>query len=164
MGVNAKNISPLAIRFQFDDKVIKKEFSNLLQSMMTHNKEKYCALKDQGDVLSFWSYFLRSPMVTWHNDLRKLLHIALSIPISSADVERGFSVMNHFKINRRKSLTAKHIEDIIRIRINGPSIKNFSAQMYTLHWLNANHVDSANTKSSRKSDANDNNDDKSSLF
>lgn len=103
-------------------------------------------------------------MITWHNGLRKLLHIVLSIPISSADVERGFSVMNHFKINRRKPLTAQHIEDIIRIRLNGPSIKNFNAELYTLHWLNTNHVESANIRGSRKGDTHDNNDDKSLLF
>jgi hypothetical protein len=55
--------------------------------------------------------------------------------VGSADVERGFSIMNHIRYDRRSQLSVKHIEDISRLRINGPDIENFNVKPYTLHWL-----------------------------
>jgi hypothetical protein len=60
--------------------------------------------------------------------------------VGSADVERGFSIMNHIRYDRRSRLTPKHMEDIVRIRINGPELEDFNVLPYTLHWLQ-NHIE-----------------------
>ena len=59
--------------------------------------------------------------------------------------------MNYFRNKRRTKVTTKHVEDIARIRINGPSIADFDATLYTLHWLRSNHLPSDATRAIRKS-------------
>ena len=68
------------------------------------------------------------------------MEIVLALPVGSADVERGFSIMNHARYDRRSRLSTKHIEDIVRIRINGLDFEDFNVEPYTLHWLK-NHIE-----------------------
>lgn len=42
-----------------------------------------------------------------------------SLMFPSAEAERGFSILNHIKNKRRSRLTASHLQDLIRIRLNG---------------------------------------------
>ena len=156
-------ISILAERFGLSKSVIQKQFSNLLISMITDHHEMYCKLNNQ-DPVTFWGYFLNSNMITWDDDIKKLIYIVLALPIGSADVERGFSIKNHFKTNRRSTLTTSHIEDTMRIRINGPEIDDFDPVIYTLHWLNTNHLESDDPKAGRGSIEKDNHARKSNLF
>lgn len=70
----------------------------------------------------------------------KLIQTILVLPIGSADAERGFSVMNHVKSSRRSRITPKHLEDSMRIRINGPDeLEKFPASKYAKRWINENH-------------------------
>src|SRR5438477_7007083 len=90
-------------------------------------------------------------VITWDSEMKKLIRIVLALPIGSADVERGFSIKNHFKTNWRSKMTTSHIEDIMRIRIKGPEIQDFDPVIYTLHWLNTNHLESDESKEPRQS-------------
>jgi len=78
------------------------------------------------------------------------LSIVLVLPVGSADVERGFSIFDHFRISRRGRLTPKHIEDITRIRVNSPDINTFDATLYTLHWLSSGHIEADDPEVGRK--------------
>ena len=61
--------------------------------------------------------------------------------MGSADAERGFSIMNHVRTSRRSRLTPHHLDDIMRIRINGPkNIKQFPASHYANLWIKAGHL------------------------
>jgi len=148
-----KKIALLASRFDLQIHVglIEQQFSNILLAMINDHKEKYCSLKLEGDSVQFWVFFSDIGLMNGQEHFRKLLHISLSLPVGSADVERGFSVMNYFRNKRRSKLTTKHVEDIARIRINGPSIAEFDATLYTLHWLKSNHLPSDATRAIRKS-------------
>ncbi len=156
-------ITNLAARFGFGTSVIQKQFSKLLITMITDHHEMYCSLNKK-DPVTFWAYFLKNKMITWDDDMKKLLYIVLALPIGSADVERGFSTKNHFKTNWRSTLTTSHIEDIMRIRINGPELENFDSLTYTLHWLNTKHLDSDDPISGRGSIEKKENNGKSNLF
>src|SRR5271156_2631826 len=156
-------ISNLAARFGFITSNIQNQFSKLLTSMITDDHEMYCSLKKQ-DSLTFWTYFLKTDKITWDPEIKKLIYIVLVLPIGSADVERGFSVKNHFTSYWRSTLTTSHIEDIMRIRINGPEIQDFDPIIYTLHWINTNHLDSDDPKEARSGTQKDHNRRKSALF
>ena len=52
--------------------------------------------------------------------MKRLIRHVLSVPVGSADVERAFSILSHIRDQRRSRLTPKHIEGLLRIRINGP--------------------------------------------
>lgn len=88
----------------------------------------------------------------------------LVITTGSAEAERGFSIMNHIKFDRRSKLTPRHVEDLLRIRINGPdNMDSFSAIKYAKRWVNQNHLRTDDPKSkveldSKLQSANDNND------
>ena len=140
----------VATRFGFVATLMQKQFSKILVSMITDHHEMYCSL-NKGDPITFWTYFLNCNTITWDSEMKKLIHIVLTLPIGSADVERGFSIKNHFKTNWRSKLTTLHIEDIMRIRINGPEIQDFDPIIYTLYWLNTNHLDSDDSKEARQS-------------
>lgn len=44
--------------------------------------------------------------------------------------------LDHIRNQRRTRLSARHIEDLLRIRCNGPSdITKFDAGKYAKHWL-----------------------------
>ena len=143
-------ISHVATRFGFVATVIQKQFSKILVSMITDHHEMSCLL-NKGDPITFWTYFLNSNTITWDSEMKKLIRIVLALPIGSADVERGFSIKNHFKTNWRSKMTTSHIEDIMRIRIKGPEIQDFDPVIYTLHWLNTNHLESDESKEPRQS-------------
>jgi hypothetical protein len=117
----ATGIAQLSLRFEEDVPTAIRQFATVLTSMMTHTSNMYCKLKSAGDAVKFWSYYLDSTVVGMEGTIRRLIYIVLSLPLGSADIERGFSVMHYFKTNRRSRLTAKHMEDIARIKINGVS-------------------------------------------
>ena len=88
-------------------------------------------------------------MITWSKELKELIHIVLVIPLGSSDVERGFSVLHGVNSKARNRLTATHLEDIVRIKINGPPIKNFDPIPYTLHWLASGHIKVDDTRKAK---------------
>lgn len=63
-------------------------------------------------------------------------HFGASSGKGSAEAERGFSIMNHLKAERRSNLSPKPVEDELRIRINGPNDMNlFAAGKYAKYWV-----------------------------
>ena len=58
-------------------------------------------------------------------NLHKLAVIALVIPISSADCERGFSALKRIKTRLRNRLSNRILNNLLKISIEGPEIKDF---------------------------------------
>ena len=56
--------------------------------------------------------------------LSKFAQIALALPVSNADSERGFSCMNRVKTELRNHLTVSSL-DTLKISIEGPDISQF---------------------------------------
>ncbi len=62
--------------------------------------------------------------------------------------------MKHIKYDRRSRLTTRHLDDMMRIRINGvDDIAKFSAGRYAKAWLDAGHTDTAAPAYKRKNPA-----------
>lgn len=66
------------------------------------------------------------------NDLYKRLDV---LPISSAECERGFSAMNLTHTPLRNSLNVETINHLLFIKINGPPLQHFDAELYATLWL-----------------------------
>jgi len=144
----APRIMPLAQRFNIDMHAVSAQFADLLRSMILDH-ESYCAYRTKGDPLAFWSHFLSVNTLPWAAEIKNLIQIVLVLPVSTADAERGFSILKHARYDRRSRLSAEHIEDILRLRVNGPGdIQHFDAERYAAHWLQ-NHQDTADPQGIR---------------
>lgn len=144
------NINKVAIRFGYIPSVTASQFNKVLASILMNEKNQFCILRKNNDPVEFWSYFMSSAVVEWENDVLHLLKISLTIPVGSADIERGFSVMNYVNTEKRYSLTKEHIEDIVRINVNGPALENFDALAYALRWRVEGHIDTNDARNVRK--------------
>lgn len=131
----APKIMPLAERFGFDRFQISQEYANLLDQLLDDHEAEYCAHRSNDDPARFWTHFLRCENVLWPDQLRQLIHVVLSVPVGSADAERGFSILKHTRYDRRSRLTPQHLKQILEIRINGPPIEKFQPRKYSLKWL-----------------------------
>ena len=98
----------------------------------------------------FWSMALGTETLKWNDkaDLRHLIHHVLVIPVSSSDVERGFSILQHIKAVRRSSLKPETIDALLRIRVNAKqSLETFNAEKMAQRWIKQVHLQSFSANS-----------------
>jgi hypothetical protein len=78
---------------------------------------------------------LKISNINWGSDIKRIIESVISIPIGSSSCERGFSNMNYIKNKRRSNLVLKNLENLVRVKINGPkSLPEFDAPYYALEW------------------------------
>ena len=58
------------------------------------------------------------------------------IPVSNAECERGFLIMNIICTDVRSILSVKHLSSLMFISIEGPSLKEFQPNEYAKEWVN----------------------------
>ena len=83
--------------------------------------------------------------ITWkqvNDDLRDkcpsvvaLIDMVLSLPASSAEAERGFSLMKIIKTDWRSRLTDDSVSDLMTIKFDSPDVKDFDPQPAIDVWL-----------------------------
>ena len=81
----------------------------------------------------FRDLLVRSPMSMIH--FLPLIEIMLTISMSTAIVERGFSHMNNVKDATRTLLGNKNLNNLLEIKINGPSLSTSTPEEAILYWL-----------------------------
>lgn len=115
-------------------------WSVLLESFV--RSSRLCAFKaKETKSFAFWSEMLISKEIAWKPNTKKLIYTILSLPIASADAERGFSIMNHIRTSRRSRLGPESLDALMRVRINGPNnIDRFAASKYAKKWIEENHM------------------------
>lgn len=75
--------------------LITNQWQNLLTSIVSSSN--YCQIrKTRTTTFAFWSQLLKWQDIEWGPEIKSLLFTVLSIPISSAEAERGFST--HIKL------------------------------------------------------------------
>lgn len=116
------------------------DWGELLISII--DSEDFCIYKTHNtETYVFWSHFLNTQGIVWSERTTKLIKTILVIPIGSAEAERGFSIFNHIKTSRRSTMTGKHVEDVMRVRINTPdSLEKFAAVKYAAQFVKENHL------------------------
>lgn len=116
------------------------DWSNLLISII--DSDDFCTIKTaNSEAYAFWSHFLNAPGIAWSEGTKKLIQSILVIPIGSAEAERGFSIFNHAKNSRRSRMTGRHLEDVLRVRINSVNeLEKFPAIKYAKHFISEGHL------------------------
>lgn len=65
----------------------------------------------------------------------EVYNLCKTFPISTAECERGFSVMNNICTKLRARLTMVNIANLMFININGPPLDNWNPEYYVKTWL-----------------------------
>lgn len=123
-----------------DEEKILDEWQKLLYSIVS--SPNYCEIKNsKTSVFAFWSRLLKWPEIVWGSKIQRLLYCVLSIPISSAEAERGFSTLKYLRDDHRSRLTNKTLDAMMRIKLNGPDeLDYFAAAKYARKWINSGHL------------------------
>ena len=91
-------------------------------------------------------------------ELKPLNRCLQTFPVSTADCERGFSLMNCIVTDLRNSLTIPNVSNLMFVNINGPPIEQWTAKPYVTQWLKR-HRSSTDTQSrkvaTKRHDSND---------
>ena len=87
--------------------------------------------KHSKDILELLS--TNETLIVLYPFLSKFSQIALTLPVSNADAERGFSCMNRVKTERRNRLTVSSLDTLLRISMEGPE-KDFDFDAAISKW------------------------------
>lgn len=80
--------------------------------------------------------------------LTQLNDAIATIPVTSADAERGFSTMNIICTSLRSCLTIPRLAGLMFISLLGPQLPEFEPRTYVMKWLTSGHR-AANDNQSR---------------
>uniref|UniRef100_A0A667YKI2 HAT C-terminal dimerisation domain-containing protein n=1 Tax=Myripristis murdjan TaxID=586833 RepID=A0A667YKI2_9TELE len=64
-----------------------------------------------------------------------LIRCMQTIPCSTAECERGFSLMNNVYTDKRSTLLLSNVSNLMMISINGPPLSLFEPSQYVTTWL-----------------------------
>lgn len=67
--------------------------------------------------------------------LKPLIHCMQTIPCSTAECERGFSLMNIVYTDQRSRMLLSSVSNLMMISINGPPVSLFEPSKYVSTWL-----------------------------
>lgn len=103
--------------------------------------------RKETESMDFWSQLLIWPEIVWATNLKRLIYVILSISISSAEAERGFSTMNYIRNDRRSRLTDENLEDIMRIKLNA---KDDLDKFIAVKYIKNNDANRKSTKNKHR--------------
>ena len=98
-------------------------------------------------IKDMWKFVLK-PNNEKFSNLSHLFEVLLILPISNADVERGFSSMGRIKSECRNHLEEDTLEDLLQIKLEGPRLLYFSSDNALNAFLSSSRH--PNTKPSGK--------------
>ncbi len=78
--------------------------------------------------------FLEHPDIE-PESLKPLIRCMQTFPCSTAECERGFSVMNNVCTDKRSTLLLANVSNLMMISINGPPVRLFEPRKYVTSWL-----------------------------
>lgn len=101
--------------------------SDMLETLMTKD--------DMKSPEKFWPAVLKHFGGNMGRNIKGLIRTLLVIPNNSAPVERLYSIMNHLKNSRRSRMSAKTLNDVLRVLWNTPGdISLFPYYKYGKKW------------------------------
>jgi len=84
------------------------------------------------------------------DSFRQLTMTISSLPVTSADAERGFSTMNIICTPLRNRLATSRLSNLLFASLVGPPLKDFSPMYYVNTWLLKHRAASDNQSKKRK--------------
>lgn len=114
-----KSISNLAVTFRMPNiDTLCRQWEHLVIELI--NNPLACGHRSDMPHL-FWASVLGNMNDGRFNEIFKLIRVILIIPSGTSTVERYFSSLNHVESPSRTSLSLEHLEDRMRLTLNGPS-------------------------------------------
>jgi len=83
----------------------------------------------------WWKLFNNSDSVRWSNILA-LIELLFTIPVSNGHLERCFSQMKMLKTDKRSSLNEQSLDNLLHIRLEGPSPNQWDVKGAVQLWWN----------------------------
>ena len=103
------------------------EWSTLKQLVVTDYGLAY------DNMSTLWKIIHTHHKGTFPN-LSILAGIALALPVSTADVERGFSAQNLVKTSLRNRISSSKLNQLVTIKLNGPPYEEFDFRAALRHF------------------------------
>ena len=116
------NTWPSAVCVEYDETQLKEACHLFLVPHTSQLKNEYRDFKDsRGEEIG--------------PSLRRLLSSVHSLPISTAECERGLSRMNLICTPLRSALTIRHMSSLLFVSIVGPPLMQWNPTTYVNSWL-----------------------------
>ena len=64
----------------------------------------------------------------------KLVQLALTLPLQTADVERGFSAQNLTKTAHRNRMEGDTLDNLMTVSVEGPAVESYDFNRAVLVW------------------------------
>ena len=78
-------------------------------------------------------------------DMLNIINRVHTLPVSTAECERGFSKMNIVCSSLQSRLTVHHLSSLLFISLTGPPVHNFQPLSYVKSWLASNRREATST-------------------
>lgn len=102
------------------------------------------------DTLNAFRDYLQDEGRQIPRNLKPLISIMKLIPISTAECERGFSLMNLICTDLRNRLLTINLANLMFVNLNGPPLHLWKPEKYVVAWLRGHN--SADTQANRAKD------------
>lgn len=142
-------VNNLEQRLSFEDETIK-DLSILDQSKwpsnpsIRHGEEQVKRLCKRFNLCTDQALNgMRDLLEEPNNGLKPLINCMKTIPVSTAECERNFSLMTNINTDKRAVLLVSNISNLIMININGPPTSKFDPRKYTRTWLKSHRAASS---------------------
>ncbi len=96
---------------------------------------QYINLVTNSYKVVWWKLFNSPDATRWQNILA-LVELLFTIPLSNSCVERSFSHLKTLKTDRRASLKEDHLDDLLRIKLEGPPLQQWDSRNAIELWWN----------------------------
>ncbi|CAJ0604373.1 unnamed protein product, partial [Cylicocyclus nassatus] len=134
--------STLSTFFGYSPNSIEEELQQLSMQLRRRMPEAVRAeFKKSEAKMQYFLPVLRKHMrygsfsITYRRNLMELLAKLVSIPTSTAEVERGFSIYSVIRSQRRSRTTVDHLSNYLRIAISGPDkLSPYDFLQYPKKW------------------------------
>lgn len=122
--------------------------------------QKYLNLTTDKSLTIWWKLFNAPSSKNWTNILN-LIELLFCLPMSNGHVEHVFSTLKLIKTDHRNCLSEQHLDDVVRIMVEGPSLSQWdSSGAIQLWWQDKQRRIVADVRKApkKKKDRDENND------
>ena len=102
------------------------------KDMLEYAKQYLNLVQEPSEVI-WWKLFNASYSSRWSNVLC-LVQLLFCIPMSNGHVERTFSILKLIKTEHRNCLSEDHLDDLLRISVDGPPLNLWDATPSVHLW------------------------------
>ncbi|XP_071166178.1 zinc finger protein 862-like [Mytilus edulis] len=134
-----KNLDTYDLDFYAEEKIqtLAAHFSQLMDEetvFQEFNSFKMVIHKNKDKTTQFILQILMTKYRQLYPNLARLAEICMLIPASTADCERGFSVLNRVKTRARNRLSQKVLNNLMMVSTQGPEGKDFNFNRAAELW------------------------------